>query len=130
MTSRSRLFEDISAAADYWTGIGTDAITNTESDLRWVDDRQPFETLQKALGGSDAHSAAVRKALFECLVGFSNSVMAVFDGATELAESGRIYLVDSKGVRLKDGLGQDLMAHLKETGRLKWLHSSREHDSA
>ena len=60
----------------------------------------------------------VSKVLSECLRGFGVSFLTALDGGTSLAEKGRLYVVDERGNRLGDGLHEDFVGYLMETGRL------------
>jgi hypothetical protein len=49
---------------------------------------------------------------------FRRVVADALDGGTSLAEKGRLYVVDERGNRLGEGLHEDFVGYLLETGRL------------
>jgi len=54
--------------------------------------------------------------LSECLRGFSVTLLTALDGGTAPAEKGRIYVVDEEDTRLSEGLHDDFVGHLFDTG--------------
>lgn len=117
MIERKDFFEDIAVALDTWAQTATDATTNPEADLLWVENEGPYRGLQDALSGID--ESVIREVFAECLRGFAVSLLTGLDGGSALAEKGRLYLVDERGQRLGEGLHNDFVGHLMDTGRLK-----------
>lgn len=118
MAKKVDLFEDIATAMESWTAAASDALTNEDSDLTWVESSEPYQQIRQALVAGGVSSETVAKVLSECLRGFGASVFVALDGGTRLAETGRLYLVDDNGNRLGEGLHDDFVGYLLETGRL------------
>jgi hypothetical protein len=113
------LFEDVAVAMESWTDAASDALTGPEADLNWAEEQEPYRRIQRALAQSDVHPDDVRTVLAECLRGFAVSMLTALDGGTALSEKGRIYLVDKDGGKLGEGLHDDFVGYLLDTGRLK-----------
>ena len=118
MVTKTDFFEDIAVALDSWTATGTSAVTNAAENLQWTDDTEPYRLLQKAFEDSGVGPETVRKVFSECLRGFAVSILTGLDGGTALAEKGRIYVVDGNGEKLGEGLHNEFVGHLIDTGRL------------
>lgn len=117
--TKSDLFEDIAESIDSWTEAASDALTKPDADLIWVDEQEPYQRLQRALAAAGVDGDDLRKVLAECLRGFAVSILTAVDGGTALAEKGRVYLVDGDGNNLGEGLHDDFVSHLLDTGRLQ-----------
>ena len=117
--TKSDLFEDIAASMDTWIEATSDALTTPGADLTWVEEQAPYQRLQHALTNAPLQEDDIKKVLAECLRGFAVSILTAVDGGTALAEKGRVYLVDGAGKSLGEGLHDDFVSHLLNTGRLK-----------
>ncbi|WP_418646897.1 hypothetical protein ACNQFN_15115 [Thauera butanivorans] len=112
-------FEDIAMSIDYWSEATSDALTKPDADLIWVDEQELYHRLQKLFANSGVNGDDLKEVLAECLRGFAISVLTAIDGGTALAEKGRVYVVDGDGNSLGEGLHDDFVSHLLNTGRLK-----------
>lgn len=117
--TKSDLFEDIATSMDSWTEAVSDALTKPGADLMWVEQQEPYQKLQRALAAAGVDGSDLKKVLAECLRGFAVSILTAVDGGTALAEKGRVYLVDGDGNNLGEGLHDDFVSHLLDTGRLQ-----------
>jgi hypothetical protein len=118
MATKTDLFEDIAIALDSWTSTLADATTNSAADLRWTEDPEPYRLLQVVLTSSGADRDTIRRVFAEGLRGFAVSLLTILDGGTSLAEMGRLYVVDEDGQKIGEGLHEELVSHLLDTGRL------------
>ncbi|WP_431128879.1 hypothetical protein [Variovorax paradoxus] len=112
-------FEDIAVAMEHWAGVASFALTDSHAGLEWVEEQQPYRRIQLALENSGVTTEDLAKILSECLRGFSVSLLTALDGGTALAQKGRLYVVDEEDNRLGEGLHDDFVGHLFDTGRLR-----------
>ncbi|WP_041942854.1 hypothetical protein [Variovorax paradoxus] len=112
------LFEDIAVSMEFWTKSASKALTDRHANLGWVEEEEPYKKIQEALMDSGVNELDVAKVFSELFRGFAVSFLTALDGGTALAEKGRIYVVDENDVRLGEGLHQDFVGHLLDTGRL------------
>lgn len=117
--TKSDLFEDIAVSMDSWTDAASDALTKPGADLIWVEEQETCQKLQRALIAAGVDGDDLKKVFAECLRGFAVSILTAVDGGTALAEKGRGYLVDGDGNNLGEGLHDDFVSHLLDTGRLQ-----------
>ena len=118
MATKMDLFEDLAGALDYWTAVSSEALTNRDTKLEWVEDDVPYREIQNAFATAGVSDATVAKVLSECLRGYCVSLLTALDGGTALADKGRIYLVDERDNHLGEGLHDDFVGYLMDTGRL------------
>lgn len=118
MATKLDLFEDLAGALDYWTALASEALTNRDTKLDWVEDDVPYREIQNAFATAGVSDATVAKVLSECLRGYCVSLLTALDGGTALADKGRIYLIDERGNHLGEGLHDDFVGYLMDTGRL------------
>ena len=113
-------FEDLSRELDFWVNRTAEVATQPTSELTgWRDYEAPFDRLQQVLQ-SPQDKAALRAVLLAGMSGLLHSVMATFDGATQLADEFTVTLITSSGEELGPGLHELLIEHLYETGRLPY----------
>lgn len=112
------LFEDIAVSMEFWTKTASKALADDQAKLEWVEEKEPYKKIQEALKNSGVSEVDVAKVFSECLRGFAVAFLTALDGGTALANKGRIYVVDETDVRLGEGLHQDFVGHLLDTGRL------------
>lgn len=112
-------FEDIAVQMDSWVEGVSNAMTKSDSDLVWVEDKAPYQRIQNLIASSEVGECDVKMVLAECFRGIIVSVLTALDGGTALAEKGRVYLVDEDGNRLGEGLHDDFVGHLLDSGRFK-----------
>lgn len=117
MIDSKDFLEDVAVALDTWARTATEATTDPKADLLWAESERPYRELQEVLRGID--KGTVREVFAECLRGFAVSLLTVLDGGSSLAGKGRLYLVDERGQRLGEGLHNDFVGYLMDTGRLK-----------
>lgn len=117
--TKSDLFEDIAVSMDSWTEAVADALTKPSANLVWAESQEPYQRLQHAFASASVDGEDIKAVLTECLRGFAISILTAMDGGTALAEKGRIYLVDEDDERLGEGLHDDFVSHLLDTGRLQ-----------
>ena len=118
MAKKADLFEDLATAVESWTTVTSKALTDQEADLSWVEVEQPYREIRDALAASGVSEETVSKVLSECLRGLGVSFLTAMDGGTSLAGKGRLYVVDERGNRLGEGLHDDFVGYLMDTGRL------------
>lgn len=120
MNKKKEFFEDLSIALESWINISSEAISNKNANLNWTDNENSFIRLQEALSGNMAlENEDLRRVFSECLMGLVVSFLSILDGGSKLAESSRIYLTDEFGNRLGEGLHDEFISYLIETGRLE-----------
>lgn len=112
-------FEDIAVSMDSWVDAVSDALTKADADLIWVEEQEPYQRLQHALANSAGSAEDLKKVFAECLRGFAVSILTAIDGGTALAEKGRVHLVDSDGGCLGEGLHDDFVGYLLDSGRIQ-----------
>ena len=112
------LFEDIAVSMDSWINAASTAMTTPNSDLSWVEEPGAYQRIQNAISKSGLREDDLKNVLAECLRGFAVSLLTTLDGGTALAEKGRVYLVDEDGNALGNGLHDDFVSHLLDSGRL------------
>ena len=117
--NKSDLFEDIAVSLDFWTDAAASALTKPDVDLLWVEEQEPYQRLRKTLADAGVGRDDVQKVFAECLRGIAISILSVVDGGTALAEKGRVYLVDRDGNSMGEGLHDDFVSYLLETGRFQ-----------
>ena len=113
------LFEDIASSMDFWVDAASEALTNADSDLTWVEEQEPYQKLRGLLIDAEVNPEDIEKILKECLRGFAVSILTAIDGGTALAEKGRVHLVDSDGVGLGEGLHEEFVGYLLDSGRIQ-----------
>jgi hypothetical protein len=118
MVTKTDLFEDIAIAIESWASAASEAMTSPDANLQWVDAEEPYKAIQQALEKGGVSTAVAKAVLSECFRGFAVSILSTLDGATALAEKGRVYLVDDRGRRFVGGLHDDFVSYLLESGRL------------
>ena len=119
MADKNDVFEDIANALESWIKSVTEALIKEDADLIWTDNESSFKNLQEILSKGGADRSDVEQVFSECLSGLAVSFLTMLDGGTALAEKGRIYLVDEEGNRLGEGLHDEFLGYLIETGRLE-----------
>lgn len=117
--TKTDFFEDIAVSMEHWTKVASVALTNPHAELEWVEEQEPYRRIQQALENSGVAIEDVAKVFSECLRGFSVTLLTALDGGTALAEKGRLYVVDEEDTRLGEGLHDDFVGHLFDTGRLR-----------
>lgn len=117
--TQTDFFEDIAISMEHRTKVVSIALTNPHAELEWVEEQEPYRRIQHALENSGVAIEDVAKVVSECLRGFSVTLLTALDGGTALAEKGRLYVVDKEGTRLGEGLHDDFVGHLLDTGRLR-----------
>lgn len=118
MVLASDIFEDVAAAIESWSSAAAEATTVTGKNLQWVEDEAPYRAMLDAFQRANVDTAAVKKVFDECLRGLAVSIFTVMDGGSAAAEKGRVYLVDQNGKRLGEGLHEEFVGYLLDTGRL------------
>lgn len=118
MTTKNDLFEDIAVALDSWMKAVVDATTNPTSGLQWTEDSDPYRMMQAAIRASNVDPESIRLIFSECFRGFAVSMLTILDGGSALAEKGRLYVVDEGGKKIGEGLHEDFVGYLIDTGRL------------
>lgn len=119
MPDRNAFFEDLANAMDSWVKESVDAVVNEKADLLWTDREDCFKRLQEIFSENDAEKTDVEQVFSECFRGLAVSFLTILDGGTALADTGRLYLVDEEGRSLGEGLHDDFVTYLLETGRLE-----------
>ncbi len=113
-------FEDACRSLDHWVRETTGAATNPAWDmLAWEEAVDAVRRLQSVLVSPEDKNA-FRQVVFEGMVGLLHSVMAMLDGASELADHYTITITTSTGKELGPGLDELLANHLYESGRLPY----------
>lgn len=118
MATKNDLFEDMARALEAWSTAASEALTDPQSDLVWVEDEKPYREIQHALVAAGVARETLAKVLSECFRGLGHSFLVALDGGTALAEKGRLYVVDEHGRRVGEGLHDDFVGYLIDTGRL------------
>ena len=113
------LFEDIAVSMESWIKATSEALENPDAELIWVDEKEPYERIQRAIANAGISDSDLKCVISECLRGFAVSILTMIDGGTELSEKGQVYLVDSDGNSFGDGLHDAFIMYLINTGRLK-----------
>ena len=119
MTIKEDLFEDMATAVDSWTASALSALTKSDADLAWADSELSFIRLRGALLAGGVDESDLSQVFSECLRGLANSFLAILDGGTQLAEHGRVYVVDEAGNRIGEGLHDEFVSYLISSGRLE-----------
>ena len=119
MSIQDDFFEDLAVAFDSWVASSSDALTNTDANLIWIDKPEYFEKVRSALNQSGITSDDVKQVISEIISGVLVSMLTTIDGGTYLAEKNLIKLVDEQGQSLGSDLHNDFMLYLMETGRLE-----------
>ena len=117
--TKTDLFEDIAIAMEWWVTEVSSALTVSNAPIDWVEAQEPYKRLQSVLAGSSTSREDVQSVFRESLLGFAVSFLTVLDGGTASAEKGRMYLVDAAGQHLGEGLHDDFVSYLMESGRLE-----------
>ena len=118
ISSKQAMFEDIAEAVDSWSSASASALARIDADTTWIDDQDSLTSLRTALLEAEVLESDVEKIMSECLRGLAVSFLTIFDGGTKLAECGRIYVVDENGDRLGEGLHDDFVSYLLDSGRM------------
>ena len=118
MLTVSDVFEDVAVALESWSVAAAEATTVAGKNLQWVENEEPYRAMREALQAANVDASTVKAVFSECLRGLAVSLLTVLDGGTAAAEKGRVSLVDERGQRLGEGLHDEFVAYLMETGRL------------
>lgn len=118
MESREDLFEDMASALESWLKVTLLALSDSGADLAWTDSEPSFHRVREGLVASEVDEADMSSVLSETLRGLAISFLTILDGGTKLTEKGRVYLVDEAGSRLGNGLHDDFVSYLIDSGRL------------
>lgn len=119
MATKEDFFEDLAAALDSWVASALSALTQPDGDLEWVDSKLSFARLREVLLANSIDETDLSPVFSECLRGFANSFLTILDGGTQLAEHGRVYVVDEDNNRLGEGLHEEFISYLIDSGRLR-----------
>lgn len=119
MVEKSDFFQDLAAALDVWSQASAESLRSDEADLLWIENKDSRIRIREALEQVGVESSDVHAVLNECFRGLLVSVLSIIDGATEMAEKGRVHLVNENGKSLGEGLHQEFVNYLFDTGRLK-----------
>lgn len=117
--SKLDFFEDIAISMDSWVDAASNALVDPQADLIWVEDQKPYRMIQESLVNAGVGEEQVKQIIAECLRGFAVSILTALDGGTELAQKGRIYLINESGEVLGDDLHDGYVSHLFDSGRLR-----------
>ena len=119
MATKKDLFEDMATTLDSWSAASTSALANPDADLTWADQENAFIRLRTVLLEAGVCETEIANVLSECFRGIAVSFLAILDGGTKLAEDGRVYVVDQDGNRLGEGLHDEFVSYLIESGRMR-----------
>lgn len=119
MATKQDFFEDMATALDSWSSSSALALADPDADLTWTDQAGAFMRLRTALREAGVCETEIANVLSECLRGLAVSFFTILDGGTKLAEDGRIYIVDQDGNRLGEGLHDEFVSYLIESGRMR-----------
>ena len=120
MNTKEEYFKDMAGILDIWTETSVNALTSENDDLMWTRNTKSFEKIRSILTENGIDKEDISNVLSECLSGISHSFLTILDGATSISNDGRkIFLVDKNGHMVGEGLHEEFMSYLLETGRLK-----------
>lgn len=88
MATKDDLFEDMARALEAWSTAASEALTDPQSDLVWVEDEKPYREIQHALVAAGVARETLTKVLSECFRSLGHSFLDALDGGTALAEKG------------------------------------------
>ncbi|MFC0864197.1 hypothetical protein ACFHYQ_18025 [Sphaerimonospora cavernae] len=111
------VLEDLAGAVDWWASTASEVLTDPEADIAWADNQRAVGAIRGLLVDSE-HAEEVNAAIFEVMRGLMHSALSVFDGATQSAEIGRVFIVDEAGEAVSGALHELFVEHLFETGRI------------
>lgn len=112
-------FEDMAVVMESWSTAATKAVSDNTDDLIWVDNEHSFRNLQEHLSDTELECNDIYNVFSECNQGLLVSLLTIFDGGSKLSEKGRLYIVDENGNKFGEGLHDEFISYLIETGRLK-----------
>jgi len=118
MSRKKDFFEDMAVAISLWIESATKAVSDMSTDLIWTDKPESFKRVQNTLTKEGIDREDIQQVFSECFQGLAISFLTIIDGGTALAEKGRVYLVDQKGTKLGEGLHDEFVEYLMDTGRL------------
>jgi hypothetical protein len=112
MSRKIDFLDNVASSLESWTESATNSLTNPNENLIWIDNDEPFKRIQKILLSNGIPREVIHDIFYECLKGYTHSLLCILDGATELSDKGRIYLVDEEGNKLGDGLHEQFIDYL------------------
>lgn len=118
MVEKEDFFKDLSVALDYWTRLSVDAMRDGSSVLAWSECRSSYDAMSEALARTGVKDEDIQAVMSECFRGLLVNVLSIVDGASAMAEKGRVYLVDEEGEHLGEGLHQSFVDYLFDSGKL------------
>jgi hypothetical protein len=120
MINKNDFFADVADQLNFWIDSSLSSITKDNEDLTWTDNQDAFEQIRRIFSENklDGSQADLRQVLSECLRGYTNSLLSVLDGTSQLSNKGRVYLVDESGARLGEGLHDEFFSYLLDNGQL------------
>lgn len=111
-------FEDVAVAVETFVGSARELLTTESAAPIWIDNEDAYNRVRSALVSGGVRTADLEAVFEEILRGLSHSFFAILDGASHLAETGRVYLVDERGNHLGEGLHERYVSYLFDSGRL------------
>ena len=118
MNTKKELFEDLAGVYDSWMSVARDSVSDSEAQLKWVDEPEAFLKLREVLIESKS-ILHFEQAISEIIQGVLHSTLVVSDGGTKLAEKTNLRIIDDDGQVLPRNLHEEFVSYLLETGRLK-----------
>jgi hypothetical protein len=116
MNKRDEFFRDIADSIESWAETTANCVVDPNEHFGWASRPGSFEKLQHFVVEHNIPKELIKDVLLDCLCSISHSFLCILDGATALADSGRIYVVDEHGTSLGEGLHELLPEYLSQRG--------------
>jgi hypothetical protein len=116
--SAEAFYLQLSKSTSLWTKHAAALLTEGEISERTAENPEAALRLQKLLRGSPEIRTDLEAVLYECFSGLAHSMLASIDGASQMADTAKIHLVDSDGEPISDALHEEFMAFLVANGKL------------
>lgn len=117
MKNRELLFEEVAQTIDFWVRLGTESLSDQNTDLAWTENPDVFSNLRIKCKEADIQPSELSIVFSEILRGSMVSFLTTIDGGTKLSEKMQIHLVDDTGDTV-DELHQEFVNYLVKTDRL------------
>jgi hypothetical protein len=110
------VLEDFAQVLDRQLAAAREAVELSDSDISWSRVADAYQRLHHSLS-SDRAKEDFGAMLTGVATGLMHSICYGLDAGAGSRTTGRLYLVDEEGNLLANGLDEDFLQHLHDTGR-------------
>lgn len=117
MDVRDLFFDELANTLERWSDTATKALMLDDARLGWTDAPDNFVAVRAALRSQGIDPQVIRSVVYNILRTYTQGVLLIVDGATQLAEYCQIDIVDNDGNTLGEGLHDYFTMYLADRKR-------------